>query len=331
MNEQYIVNDEEQLRKIIPRPPAIMDKRLQTALDDNCLELIQHAKLYVLASSENKWSIRICSIETLDVLNRKQILLSGAAVGGEVSNESIQDTPVSLYFLIPGVGHSLRVNGDVSGEKRGLVLNLRNAYLHCARAAVRAGLWDMASNGLGAGDTLSTAEFLKRSAYLLLKTQNLQGHIELSPRGDQAGFVNKLDANTLFIPERPGNKVAVSLRNILQNSRVELLMFLPADNVLLKVQGKASLSICPEYLKMAKVGNKTPKLGILIQQCQFSMAQSSALSALRQAMDSGALSTANVKSFSKAFAEHTSGRGIKGKLAHIVIDGVVKKDLRSLY
>ncbi len=204
MNQQYIVNDEEQLRKIIPRPPSIMDKRLQTTLDDNCLELIQHAELYVLASSEKKWPIRLCSIETLTVLNAKQILLSGgaveSAVGGAVegmvegmvesadANESLQDTSVSLYFLIPGVGHSLRVNGDVSGEKRGLVLNLRNAYLHCARAAVRAGLWDMASNSLGTDDTLSTQEFLKRSAYLLLKTQNFQGHVELSPRGDQAGF-----------------------------------------------------------------------------------------------------------------------------------------------
>ncbi len=108
-------------------------------------------------------------------------------------------------------------------------------------------------------------------------------------------------------------------------------MFSPVSNVLLKVHGKASLSIQPEYLNTAKVGNKTPKLGIVVGQCQFSMVQSSALSELRNAMHSGAVSTANVKSFSKAFAEQTSGRGIKGKLAHIVIDGVVKKDLRSLY
>ena len=94
---------------------------------------------------------------------------------------------------------------------------------------------------------ISVDTFLQHSAYLFLKTRNNgQGQVELSPRGDQPGFVNRVAPNTLFIPERPGNKVAVSLRNILQDEDVELLMFLPAAGFsYASVLGKASLCTRP--------------------------------------------------------------------------------------
>ena len=47
------------------------------------------------------------------------------------------DSSMSLYFLIPGIGHGLRLNGEVNPVKEGVLLDVRNAYLHCARAAVR--------------------------------------------------------------------------------------------------------------------------------------------------------------------------------------------------
>ncbi len=327
MDEQYTVNNETELRKIIPRPPSIMDKRLQAELDPICLEIIEHSRLYVLASSDRNQAIKLCSIRSLCVLNSTTILLSGEVVHGE----GMADSSVSLYFLIPGIGHGLRLNGEVNPVKEGVLLDVRNAYLHCARAAVRAALWEELISGQDSFSNISVDTFLQHSAYLFLKTRNNQGQVELSPRGDQPGFVNRVAPNTLFIPERPGNKVAVSLRNILQDEDVELLMFLPAAGSLMRVSGKASLCTRPEYREQASVRNKTPKLGILIHYCEFSIMTSDALEELQKEMQCGDVITPVVKSFSKAFSEHTSGTGLKGKLAHIVIDGVVKKDMRSLY
>lgn len=327
MDEQYTVNNETTLRKIIPQPPSIMEKRLQAELDQICLEIIEHSKLYVLASSDSNQAIKLCSIQSLRVLNSTKILLSGELTQNDVMIES----SMSLYFLMPGIGHGLRVNGEANLIEEGILLNVRNAYLHCARAAARAALWDELASGQHDASNLSVETFLQHSAYLFLKTKNNQGQVELSPRGDQPGFVNRVAPNTLFIPERPGNKVAVSLRNILQNDDVELLMFLPAVSSLMRVSAKTSLCTRPEYREQASVGNKIPKLGILLNHCEFSIIRSEALNNLQKEMQCGDVLTPVVKSFSKAFSEHTSGTGLKGKLAHIVIDGVVKKDMRSLY
>ncbi|MBB6521380.1 pyridoxamine 5'-phosphate oxidase family protein [Pseudoteredinibacter isoporae] len=309
-----------------------MNKRLQMELDDICLEIIEHSRLYVLASADNKRAIKLCSIDTLSLLNMKQLFLSADIASKDiVSNEKQAESSVSLYFLMPGIGHGLRVNGEMHLEKEGARIDIRCAYLHCARAAARAKLWADLESTEHRYQNVNVETMLQYSAYLFLKTRNSRGQVELSPRGDLPGFVKNVAPNNLFIPERPGNKVAVSLRNILQDERVELLMFLPGSCSLMRVVGKARLSTDPEYLEMTRVGNKPPKVGILLRDCQFSMINSEALNALQKDMQNGLFTVPTVKSFSKAFSEHTSGKGLKGKLAHIVIDGVVKKDMRSLY
>ena len=43
---------------------------------------------------------------------------------------------------------------------------------------------------------------------LLIATSAADGTCDVSPKGDPAGFTRVLDARTLAIPERPGNKRA---------------------------------------------------------------------------------------------------------------------------
>src|ERR1041385_5247697 len=61
-----------------------------------------------------------------------------------------------------------------------------------------------------------TRQFIERSPFLCLGTCDEHGHLDVSPRGDPRGFVRILDEATLLIPERPGNRLADSLRNILR-------------------------------------------------------------------------------------------------------------------
>ncbi len=64
--------------------------------------------------------------------------------------------------------------------------------------------------------------FIDLSPSMLLATSALDGTCDVSPRGDPPGFVHVLDDRTLLVPDRPGNRLADSLRNIVANTNVGL-------------------------------------------------------------------------------------------------------------
>ena len=70
-------------------------------------------------------------------------------------------------------------------------------------------------------------EFIARSPFLCIGTQNRDGRADVSPRGDPVGFVRVLDDRTLAIPDRPGNNRLDTLVNILSNPNVGLLFVVP--------------------------------------------------------------------------------------------------------
>ncbi len=110
----------------------------------------------------------------------------------------------------------------------------------------------------------TTRPFIERSAFVCLATADEEGRCDVSPRGDPAGFVRILDDRTLLIPERPGNRIADSLRNILRNARVGLLFFVPGVTDTFRVNGRATLTTDPDLLAPCEVEGKKPKLGILV-------------------------------------------------------------------
>jgi PPOX class probable FMN-dependent enzyme len=77
--------------------------------------------------------------------------------------------------------------------------------------------------------------------------------------------VQILDERTLLIPDRPGNRIADSLRNILANPHVGLLFLIPGIGDTFRVNGRATLVTDEELLGGSEVEGKTPKLGILVE------------------------------------------------------------------
>ncbi|AYM60182.1 pyridoxamine 5'-phosphate oxidase family protein [Agrobacterium fabrum] len=108
-------------------------------------------------------------------------------------------------------------------------------------------------------------EFIRRSPFLCIGTQNLEGKADVSPRGDPAGFVKVLDARTLAIPDRPGNNRLDTLSNILANPNVGLLFIVPGFDDTLRVNGRATLSTDPQVLKLMSVADRVPKLAIVVR------------------------------------------------------------------
>jgi uncharacterized protein len=84
-------------------------------------------------------------------------------------------------------------------------------------------------------------EFLARSPLVLLATADAEGRPDVSPRGDAPGFVIAQDERTLLVPERKGNRLMLSLQNILVNQSVGLLFLVPGTEETLRVLGRAEL------------------------------------------------------------------------------------------
>ncbi|HWD68964.1 MAG TPA: pyridoxamine 5'-phosphate oxidase family protein [Solirubrobacteraceae bacterium] len=109
-----------------------------------------------------------------------------------------------------------------------------------------------------------TREFIERSPFVCVATVDPGGGLDVSPRGDPAGFVRVLDERTLLIPERPGNKIADTLRNLLSDPRIALLFLIPGVGDSFRVNGRAVITDDAELLAVCAVAGKLPKLGLLV-------------------------------------------------------------------
>jgi uncharacterized protein len=107
--------------------------------------------------------------------------------------------------------------------------------------------------------------FIELSPFVVVATGRPDGGLDVSPRGDPAGFVRILDDRTLLLPDRPGNKLADTLTNLLEDDRIALLFLIPGIGETFRVNGRARIVDDPELLADSAVEGKAPRLGILVE------------------------------------------------------------------
>ena len=110
-----------------------------------------------------------------------------------------------------------------------------------------------------------TVQFIERSPFVCVATGTAEGGLDVSPRGDPAGFVRVVDERTLLLPERPGNRIADTLTNLLSDPRIGLLFLIPGVGDTFRVNGRATIIDDPELLAPCAVEGKVPRLGILVE------------------------------------------------------------------
>ncbi len=101
-------------------------------------------------------------------------------------------------------------------------------------------------------------EWIKSSPFAVLATIGLNG-LDASPRGDPAPLVRILNDKTILLPERRGNNRVDGLRNILQDSRVALIFFIPGIKETVRVNGKALIRTSQDLLQSFSVNGSLPK------------------------------------------------------------------------
>lgn len=107
--------------------------------------------------------------------------------------------------------------------------------------------------------------FIEKSPFITIATSDLQGNFDVSPKGDPAGFVKILSDKILAIPDRPGNRKADTLRNIIQNPNVGLIFLIPGIKETLRVNGEAKIVRDEKVLELLSCQGKTPSFAIIVQ------------------------------------------------------------------
>lgn len=117
--------------------------------------------------------------------------------------------------------------------------------------------------------------WLRESPFCLVGTSAVDGTCDVSPKGDPAGFVHVIDAATIAIPERLGNKRADGYRNILENPHVGLLFMVPGRGDTLRINGRATILVDAPYFDELVVQGHRPQLvvEVAIEQIFFHCAK----------------------------------------------------------
>ena len=160
-----LVHSEDDLRDVVAAPPEGAPALLKQIdhLDEHCRDFIARSPFFVLATAAADGtcdaSPRGGPVGFVRVLDERRLLVPEYPGNRRAdSHRNLLENPrAALLFVIPGLRETLRVNGRAcitrdedlladlaQGErppKLGVGVVVEEAYIHCAKALIRSGLW----------------------------------------------------------------------------------------------------------------------------------------------------------------------------------------------
>lgn len=121
-----------------------------------------------------------------------------------------------------------------------------------------------AANKVGDRLTAVYQHWLSHSPLGFVATTDAHGRVDVSPKGDPAGFVHVIDERTIAIPERPGNKRVDGYLNVLERPHVGTLFVIPGRGDTLRINGSARILADADYFGAMAVQGKQPILALQI-------------------------------------------------------------------
>jgi PPOX class probable FMN-dependent enzyme len=112
-------------------------------------------------------------------------------------------------------------------------------------------------------DSHSTT-IIEHCHFCLLSTVDSSGFTDISPKGGVPGFIQVIDATTVLIPDSSGNNRIDSLKNIVSNPKVGLMLLVDGIDEVVRLKGHATIHTDSETLSRCPDGNKEPKAVIKI-------------------------------------------------------------------
>jgi len=106
--------------------------------------------------------------------------------------------------------------------------------------------------------------FIATSPFVMVASRGPDGRLDLSPKGDSAGFVAVLDEKTLAIPDRPGNDRLDTFENLLAYPEVGLFFIIPGHSDTLRVSGKGWIVRDSSLQSRFRVKGRSPNLVLVV-------------------------------------------------------------------
>jgi uncharacterized protein len=108
-------------------------------------------------------------------------------------------------------------------------------------------------------------DWLAASPFCFVATSDVDGNLDVSPKGDPAGrLAHVVDDTTIAIAERPGNRRADGYRNILGNPHVGLNFLIPGRGDTLRINGRARLVSDAPFFEAMVVKGHRPLLAVVV-------------------------------------------------------------------
>ncbi|TWT12564.1 pyridoxamine 5-phosphate oxidase [Reyranella sp. CPCC 100927] len=237
----------------------------------------------------------------------------------------------SSLFLAPGIGETLRVNGRVAEVRDGdALVTVEECYVHCAKALIRSGFWSATPVEAEAN---AVADVVAGARFMALATIDAGGRADLSPKGDPAGRMVRLDDGCLWFADRPGNRRTDSFRNIIVQPRVAAALLVPGSHSVAIVRGTARLTTDEAVRARFTVQDKVPRLAIGIEDLAMELRPSPALERARLWPVGERAADINPAGMFAAHVKLNKNKGLAARLAGAVVSipGFMQKGLDKDY
>lgn len=106
--------------------------------------------------------------------------------------------------------------------------------------------------------------WIEHSTFLTMATVDKAGNMDVSPKGDPAGFVKVLDRKTLAIPDRPGNHRYDGFQNLFETGRIGLVFFVPHRTEVVRVNGSAVVVRDMEVREQCAIKGRIPDFAVIV-------------------------------------------------------------------
>ena len=161
-NISYL-EDEESLRALHHQPMSRATDKVLTRLDDHCREIIRLAPFCVIATQGPGGADvtpRGDPPGFVRILDDQHILLPDRVGNNRLDTMTnlFANPAIGMIFLVPGMNETLRINGTAKitddarlleasaiqgrAPKVGLLITIKEAFMHCPKAFIRSKLWD---------------------------------------------------------------------------------------------------------------------------------------------------------------------------------------------
>ncbi|MEU0881410.1 2Fe-2S iron-sulfur cluster-binding protein [Lentzea sp. NPDC005914] len=336
----------DEVEALVGRPAPMIAAKQVGELDDGCVAVLAASPIAGFGYRDAAGSSRATFAGGRPGFAR---VLSPTGISFALDEPA--DGPLSLVFLLPGVGETLRVNGSAAGYRDGeVVVDIEQVYVHCAQAVLRSGLWQppvVAEPGAEVGDgplaAPGVADFLAAAPFLVLSTWDSSGGSDTSPRGEERAVARILDGRTLVIADRKGNKRADTLHNLLADDRLAFAALVPGRTGVLHVRGRGTITVDPELLEPLTQRGIPPHAALLVDVEAAELTTSDAVTRARLWTPDAHVDRAEVPDLmalgSRHIATNTASRGSRLMLAlarlvpvrwlRAVINVVYRSDLRK--